>query len=73
MLSGEDGEWMGREEKEGRLQGNRASRPAGNLKWPASPTWTSRTDTKTNIDTNTDTNTDTDRLGLCCPIPKFSN
>ena len=58
-------EWRRRE---GRLQGNRASRPAGNLKWPASPTWTSRTDTNTdadtvtNTDTDTDTNTDTDAV-----------
>ena len=39
MLSvGDDGE------VEGRLQGNGASRPAGNLKRPASPTWTSYTE-----------------------------
>ena len=39
MLSvGDDGE------VEGRLQGNGASRPAGNLKRPASPAWTSYTE-----------------------------
>ena len=48
----------GRREGKGRLQGNRASRPAGNLKWPASPTWTSYKDT--NTERNTDKDTDTD-------------